>query len=101
MEQDYIRGKDIKFKHSRLSFPIKIIHDMFDEGVEEVLSFTKKIRLSPKIKELPITALIAVGGFAMSSYVIKTLRQELGENNIPVVRPQITELAVLLGAVLF
>ncbi|KAH3893824.1 heat shock 70 kDa protein 12B-like [Dreissena polymorpha] len=101
MKQDHMREKDIKFANSRLSFPIKIIQEMFDEGVQEILNFTNKILVSPQVKGLPITALIVVGGFAMMSYVIKALRQELGEKNIPVVRPQITELAVLLGAVLF
>ncbi|XP_052265980.1 heat shock 70 kDa protein 12B-like [Dreissena polymorpha] len=101
MKQDHMREKDIKFASSRLSIPIKIIHEMFDEGVQEILNFTNKIIVSHKVKGLPITAVIAVGGFAMSSYVMKALRQELGGKNIPVVRPPITELAVLLGAVLF
>ncbi|KAH3893771.1 hypothetical protein DPMN_017922 [Dreissena polymorpha] len=101
LKQDHIKGNDIKFNNSRLYFPIKIVQEMFDEVVEEILIFTRNILASPKIKELPITAMITVGGFAMSNYVIKALRQELGEKNIPVVRPHNTELAVLLGAVLF
>ncbi|KAH3800370.1 hypothetical protein DPMN_154003 [Dreissena polymorpha] len=74
---------------------------MMDEGVKEMMNILNRILVSPNIKGFTFTTVITVGDCALSSYVLKALWKELGKKNIPCVRPQLSEISDLLGAVLF
>jgi len=93
--------KDVKFISGRLSFKPEVIEQIFEQSVTEVVDYIKQSLSDPRLRGIPIDAIIVVGGFAMSGYVLEGIRQAFKPKGIPVIRPQGTELAVLKGAVLF
>ena len=91
---------EIEFLTGRLFLDAKIIHKFFQETIDGLHNFIKEEVFS-EASNISVNTVILVGGFAESSYVVEDLRKNLISRNIPVVRPQLPELAVLNGAVLF
>ncbi|XP_053378122.1 heat shock 70 kDa protein 12B-like [Mercenaria mercenaria] len=101
---DILEGKEnfgnIEFMSGRLFLDASIIQKFFQETIDGLQKFLKEDVFSEN-PNVTVDSLILVGGFAESSYVVHCLRESLKARNIPVVRPQLPELAVLNGAVLF
>ncbi|WAR25137.1 HS12B-like protein [Mya arenaria] len=94
-------NRSVRFMSGRLSFDPSIMADFFEDSVTDIVNYIGTTLSDPNVEGLIINAMIVVGGFAMSGYVIKGIRKAFEPRGIPVVRPQATELAVLNGAVLF
>lgn len=102
---DILESKDIsgvEFEAGRLFFGADIIQQFFQETVDGILKILKEnVFTDPNLNGAPVSSILLVGGFAESSFVVERLRKGLKNRQIPVIRPQNPELAVLNGAVLF
>ena len=96
-----LEEKNIKFTSGILSFKTKVIENIFDITVGEIVEYVEKSLKDKVLKAEKKKCIVVVGGFAMSGYVLEKIRNAFSEQGIPVVRPQQTELAVLKGAVLY
>jgi len=99
-EQRFV-DKGMSFSSSRLYFKAEVIENIFNTSVSEIVNYVKQSLDSPVLQGKKIDAIVVVGGFAMSGYVLEKIRDAFADRRIPVIRPQETELAVLKGAVLF
>jgi len=93
-------NKIAQFRGNRLFFVNKCIEELFDETVRKLVKEIRKRQADVQSKGLAIDALVFVGGFSMSSLVIARLRKTFS-NAFPIIRPQNSELAVVMGAVLY
>ncbi|KAH3876586.1 heat shock 70 kDa protein 12B-like [Dreissena polymorpha] len=99
LQTTHIQG--IQFANSRLAFPLRVILDLYDKCTAGILQSINSILSHQDVKNLPISAVLAVGGFAKSGYVVDALRNGISRKGTPVLRPEDTEIAVVSGAVLF
>ncbi|XP_052267240.1 heat shock 70 kDa protein 12B-like isoform X2 [Dreissena polymorpha] len=102
--KDLLQTTDIQgihFANSRLAFPLRVILELYDKCTKGIIQSINSILSHPAVEGLPISAVLAVGGFAKSGYVVDALRNGLIRKEIPVLRPEDTEIAVVKGAVLF
>ncbi|XP_060563670.1 heat shock 70 kDa protein 12B-like [Ruditapes philippinarum] len=91
---------EIEFMTGRLFLEAKIIQRFFQETIDGLHKYINE-EVFAEGSNISVNSIILVGGFAESSYVMQNVRESLRSRNIPVVRPQLPELAVLNGAVLF
>ncbi|KAH3876486.1 hypothetical protein DPMN_000330 [Dreissena polymorpha] len=78
-----------------------VILDLYDECTKTILQSLNGILSHPDVEGLPISAVLAVGGFAASDYVVNALRNGLSQRGIRVLRPNQAEITVVKGAVPF
>jgi len=101
IQMERFLDKITKFRAGRLYFKNDCIEKMFDETLSELVKVIRKGISEAKDKGLEINALLIVGGFAMSTLVMNCLRQTFCKDIPLIVRPVESELAVLMGAVLY
>ena len=101
LKEERFADKIIKFASGRLSFKAEAIENIFDIPVRETVEYVEKSLDDNVMQGTKIECIFVVGGFAMSGYVLEQIRKAFSGKGIPVVRPQQTELAVLMGAVLY
>jgi len=101
LKEDRFAEKIIRFKSGRLSFKAEVIENIFDIPLRETVEYVEKSLNNNVMQGTKINCIVVVGGFAMSGYVLEKIREAFSGKGIPVVRPQKTELAVVMGAVLY
>ncbi|XP_053378110.1 heat shock 70 kDa protein 12B-like [Mercenaria mercenaria] len=99
--KELLRKYDVEFKCSRFVFQLDKIRAFFEQTIKEILKHVTKVLQNDQQRGIKPIAVIVVGGFSESEYVVDTLREGLKEKRIPVLRPQDPEKSVLNGAVLF
>ncbi|XP_052254696.1 heat shock 70 kDa protein 12A-like isoform X2 [Dreissena polymorpha] len=97
-----VLGGNLDWNASRLVFPPEIMWGIFKKATDETIKCIKKyIKQAGSIK---IKAILVVGGFSCSGYVIPALEEKLSYLHIPIYASEWDgdgDLAVLKGAALF
>ncbi|XP_053378111.1 heat shock 70 kDa protein 12A-like [Mercenaria mercenaria] len=97
--KEVLSANDVKFEAGELYFKSDKIREYFKDTIDGILTTLRDaLESSSSIKP---GAMIVVGGFAESNYVIESLRESLEDKMIPVLKPDFPEKSVLNGAVLF
>ncbi|XP_060593008.1 heat shock 70 kDa protein 12B-like [Ruditapes philippinarum] len=91
---------EIEYMTGRLFLEAKIIHRFFQETIDGLLKYINEEVFS-EMSNISVNSIILLGEFAESNYVMQYVSESLRSLHIPVVRPQLPELVVLNGAVLF
>ena len=90
---------EIKFSSGKFVMSAAVVNELFQDSLDQITAHIKSLMKRPKLRD--IQYIFLVGGFAESSRLQRSIKDEFSNETLSVLIPEEASLAVVRGAVAF